>query len=146
MDLLEAYEKRRSVNFFEKGKEIPQDVLEILQYFKKPRPNQQIIATLYRLPPAPIAPGSHKPRQRHQQHQPMMRHTGSSSPLQSKHQPRRSRTSQHRHRASQQHPLGQPAQQNPHSKNSRNSRARKFRHNYLFLKKQAPNCCTPTLP
>ena len=28
MDLLEAYEKRRSVNFFEKGKEIPQDVLE----------------------------------------------------------------------------------------------------------------------
>ena len=28
MDLLEVYEKRRSVNFFEKGKEIPQDVLE----------------------------------------------------------------------------------------------------------------------
>ena len=30
MDLLEVYEKRRSVNFFEKGKEIPQDVLEFL--------------------------------------------------------------------------------------------------------------------
>ena len=28
MDLLEVYETRRSVNFFEKGKEIPQDVLE----------------------------------------------------------------------------------------------------------------------
>lgn len=28
MDLLEVYEKRRSVNFFEKGKEIPQDILE----------------------------------------------------------------------------------------------------------------------
>ena len=30
MDLLEVYEKRRSVNFFEKGKEIPQDLLETI--------------------------------------------------------------------------------------------------------------------
>ena len=30
MDLLEIYETRRSVNFFEKGKEIPQDLLETI--------------------------------------------------------------------------------------------------------------------
>ena len=30
MDLLEVYETRRSVNFFEKGKEIPQDLLETI--------------------------------------------------------------------------------------------------------------------